>query len=129
MGQQGRHPAHLRTDRAAGVDQEISHLVRIPANLVRAVCEVPFGAHPGGVSNQGVKELDTYADDYDYLERASRREQDPGDHGQVVRGTGSFRGRAGKLSEHARQVAVMGAQGQSRPRFLVQRTGPDVGLN
>ena len=55
-----------------------SHLVRIPANLVQAVCEVPFGAHPGGVSNQGVKELDAYADDYDWLEelRAASKTQE-----------------------------------------------------
>lgn len=45
-----------------------SHLVKIPAHMVRAVCEVPFGAHPGGVSNAGIKELDTYADDYEFLE-------------------------------------------------------------
>jgi len=45
-----------------------SHLVKIPGFLVKAVVEVPFGAHPGGVSNQGIKELDTYADDYDFLE-------------------------------------------------------------
>ena len=33
---------------------------------------------PGGVSNQGVKELDTYADDYDYLEelRAASKTQE-----------------------------------------------------
>ncbi len=45
-----------------------SHLVKIPGSMVKAVCEVPFGAHPGGVSNQGIKELDAYADDYDFLE-------------------------------------------------------------
>jgi acyl CoA:acetate/3-ketoacid CoA transferase alpha subunit/acyl CoA:acetate/3-ketoacid CoA transferase beta subunit len=45
-----------------------SHLVKIPSARVLAVCEVPFGAHPGGMSNQGIKELDTYADDYDFLE-------------------------------------------------------------
>jgi len=45
-----------------------AHLVKIPAFMVRAVCEVPFGAHPGGVSNQGIKELESYADDYDFIE-------------------------------------------------------------
>jgi len=45
-----------------------SHLVKIPSSRVAAVCQVPFGAHPGGMSNQGVKELDAYADDYDFLE-------------------------------------------------------------
>jgi acyl CoA:acetate/3-ketoacid CoA transferase beta subunit/acyl CoA:acetate/3-ketoacid CoA transferase alpha subunit len=55
-----------------------SHLVKVPASRVLAVCEVPFGAHPGGVSNQGIKELDTYADDYDYLEelRAASKTQE-----------------------------------------------------
>jgi acyl CoA:acetate/3-ketoacid CoA transferase alpha subunit/acyl CoA:acetate/3-ketoacid CoA transferase beta subunit len=45
-----------------------SHLCKIPSYLVKAVCEVPFGAHPGGVSSQGLVEFDSYADDYDFIE-------------------------------------------------------------
>lgn len=44
-----------------------SHLARIPSYMVKAVCPVPMGAHPGGVSNRGVPEIDSYADDYDFV--------------------------------------------------------------
>jgi len=44
-----------------------SHLCRIPANYTLAVCEAPLGAHPGGVSNQGLPEFESYADDYDFI--------------------------------------------------------------
>jgi len=46
-----------------------SHLVKLPGRFVSAVCEVPFGAHPSGVSNhQGVPGMYGYADDYDFIE-------------------------------------------------------------
>ncbi len=45
-----------------------SHLVKVPSYKVLAVCEVPFGAHPGGVSNQGMPEFEAYADDYDFVQ-------------------------------------------------------------
>ena len=44
-----------------------SHLVRIPSYMVRAVCEVPFGAHPGGMTNRGLPEFEHYFDDYDFV--------------------------------------------------------------
>ena len=43
-----------------------SHLVRIPSYLVKAVCEVPFGAHPGGLPNCGLPQWEAYFDDYDF---------------------------------------------------------------
>ena len=43
-----------------------SHLVRIPSYMVRAVCEVPYGAHPGGVSNSGLPQYEGYFDDYEF---------------------------------------------------------------
>ncbi|PIU60964.1 MAG: hypothetical protein COS84_11705 [Armatimonadetes bacterium CG07_land_8_20_14_0_80_40_9] len=44
-----------------------SHLVKIPGSIVKAVVEVPFGAHPGGISNTGLREFEHYAEDYDFL--------------------------------------------------------------
>ncbi len=44
-----------------------SHLCKIPSYMVLAVCEVPFGAHPGGVSSQGLPDFEAYADDYDFV--------------------------------------------------------------
>ena len=43
-----------------------AHLVRIPSYMVRAVCEVPFGAHPGGLSNSGIPQFEGYFDDYEF---------------------------------------------------------------
>lgn len=55
-----------------------SHLARIPSYMVRAVCEVPYGAHPGGMTNCGLPEFEHYFDDYDFVvdvREASRDEE------------------------------------------------------
>jgi len=55
-----------------------SHLVRIPSYMVKAVCEVPYGAHPGGMTNCGLPEFEHYFDDYDFVidvMEASRNEE------------------------------------------------------
>jgi len=44
-----------------------SHLVQIPSYMVKAVCEVPYGAHPGGMTNCGLPEFEHYFDDYDFI--------------------------------------------------------------
>jgi len=44
-----------------------SHLVRIPSYLVLAVCEVPYGAHPGGMICEGLPEYEAYFPDYDFI--------------------------------------------------------------
>jgi len=44
-----------------------SHLVRIPSYMVKAVCEVPFGAHPAGMPNCGLPDFEHYFEDYDFL--------------------------------------------------------------
>ena len=44
-----------------------SHLVRIPSYMVKAVSEVPYGAHPGGMTNCGLPEFEHYFDDYDFV--------------------------------------------------------------
>lgn len=46
-----------------------SYLVKLPGRFVSAVCEVPFGAHPSGISNHpDVAGIYGYADDYDFVE-------------------------------------------------------------
>jgi len=54
-----------------------SHICRVPAFLVQAVCEVPFGAHPGGVSNRGCPEFEAYADDYDFVQEVRQASRSP----------------------------------------------------
>lgn len=54
-----------------------SHLVKLPGRFVSAVCEVPFGAHPSGVSNhQGVPGVFGYADDYAFIENVRQASRD-----------------------------------------------------
>ena len=56
-----------------------NHLVKIPANLVSAVVELPLGGHPRGQTNVGCEDLGQYADDYNfqYLSRlACKNEKD-----------------------------------------------------
>jgi acyl CoA:acetate/3-ketoacid CoA transferase alpha subunit len=75
-----------------------SHFVKIPGYLVRAVCPVPMGVHPSGVSNQGIKEFDAYAEDEEFmleLREACKSDEsmdvwvrewllDPGDHDRYM---------------------------------------------
>jgi acyl CoA:acetate/3-ketoacid CoA transferase alpha subunit/acyl CoA:acetate/3-ketoacid CoA transferase beta subunit len=42
-------------------------LTRIPGHVVRAVCEVPFGAHPYGFNNPGVAGIDSYTEDAAFM--------------------------------------------------------------
>ncbi len=55
-----------------------SHLTRIPSYMVKAVCEAPYGAHPGGMTNCGLPEFEHYFDDYNFVidvREASRDEE------------------------------------------------------
>ena len=54
-----------------------SHLVRIPAHRVLAVCETELGAHPGGCFTGGLP-VDGYGEDYDFWveARAATRSDD-----------------------------------------------------
>jgi acyl CoA:acetate/3-ketoacid CoA transferase alpha subunit len=54
-----------------------SHLVRIPAHRVLAVCEAPMGAHPGGLFT-GDLPVEGYGEDYDFWveARAATRRDD-----------------------------------------------------
>jgi hypothetical protein len=45
-----------------------SHFVVLPGHLVKSVSVVPFGAHPHGMSNLGLKEFDSYDQDYDFID-------------------------------------------------------------
>lgn len=61
--------AIVTVDRIVSSDliSKYSHLVKLPGHLVRAVCEVPLGAHPNGVNNQKVPEIENYSDDIDFF--------------------------------------------------------------
>jgi acyl CoA:acetate/3-ketoacid CoA transferase alpha subunit/acyl CoA:acetate/3-ketoacid CoA transferase beta subunit len=44
-----------------------AHLVRVPAEKVIAVCEVPYGSHPYGNYASGIPTLQPYANDYPFM--------------------------------------------------------------
>lgn len=44
-----------------------SHMTRIPGQVVRAVCEAPFGAHPLGCLGLGLPDGDGYAEDRAFM--------------------------------------------------------------
>lgn len=45
-----------------------AHLVKVPSYMVKSISQVPFGAHPSGLNGQGVREFESYADDYHFME-------------------------------------------------------------
>lgn len=48
--------------------RKYSHFVKVPSYLVRAVCPVPFGSHPAGMSNYGLEsEVTGYEVDREFL--------------------------------------------------------------
>lgn len=52
--------------------------VHIPGEVVRAVCEAPYGSHPVGFYAAGIPGLRSYANDYDWiaLHRDAARDED-----------------------------------------------------
>jgi len=54
-----------------------SHLVKLPAYMVKSVSLVPMGAHPGGVWNQGIEEWEAYAEDYEFMTGFNKLLKDP----------------------------------------------------
>jgi acyl CoA:acetate/3-ketoacid CoA transferase alpha subunit/acyl CoA:acetate/3-ketoacid CoA transferase beta subunit len=42
-------------------------LVRLPAQYVAAVVEAPYGSHPGGMYGMNIPELESYAEDPDFI--------------------------------------------------------------
>jgi Acyl CoA:acetate/3-ketoacid CoA transferase, beta subunit len=72
-----RRGAIVTVDRVVDDLREFSTHVRIPAHRVLAVCEVPMGAHPGGLFARDLP-VDGYGEDYDFWieARAATRRDD-----------------------------------------------------
>ncbi|MBW2637322.1 MAG: hypothetical protein JRC86_07360 [Deltaproteobacteria bacterium] len=54
-----------------------SHLVRLPGLFVKSVSEVPMGAHPSGLNNRGLPEVDGYCEDIPFYMEARNAAKDP----------------------------------------------------
>ncbi len=67
----------VTVDRVVDELRDFSSHVRIPAHQVLAVCEVPMGAHPGGLFARDLP-VDGYGEDYDFWieARAATRRDD-----------------------------------------------------
>ncbi len=55
-----------------------SHFVKVPSYLVKAVCPVPFGSHPAGMSNYGLeREVTGYEVDREFIINLRNQCKDP----------------------------------------------------
>jgi acyl CoA:acetate/3-ketoacid CoA transferase alpha subunit/acyl CoA:acetate/3-ketoacid CoA transferase beta subunit len=72
-----RRGAIVTVERVVESVHDYAPLVRIPAHRVLAVCEVPMGAHPGGLFTRGLP-VEGYGEDYDFWveARAATRRDD-----------------------------------------------------
>jgi acyl CoA:acetate/3-ketoacid CoA transferase alpha subunit/acyl CoA:acetate/3-ketoacid CoA transferase beta subunit len=89
--------------------------VRIPAHRVLAVCEVPMGAHPGGLFARDLP-VDGYGEDYDFwieARAASRRD----DYDEWIRHW---------VLEPADQAAYLARLGDARVDALRAKADPSV---
>ena len=71
-----RRGAIVTVERVVDDLRSCADLVRIPAHRVLAVCEVPFGSHPGGLFARDLP-VEGYGEDYDFwieARAASRRD-------------------------------------------------------
>jgi acyl CoA:acetate/3-ketoacid CoA transferase alpha subunit/acyl CoA:acetate/3-ketoacid CoA transferase beta subunit len=64
-----RHGVILSAERIVSTEFLRRHAdhVHVPAEVVSAVCEAPYGSHPVGLYVQGVEGLRSYANDYEWL--------------------------------------------------------------
>ncbi len=64
-----KHGVIVTVERLVSTDfiRRHSYLVRLPGYLVNSVSVAPFGAHPQGMSNQGLNEFEGYTLDHDFL--------------------------------------------------------------
>jgi acyl CoA:acetate/3-ketoacid CoA transferase alpha subunit/acyl CoA:acetate/3-ketoacid CoA transferase beta subunit len=57
--------------------REMNTLAKIPGHVVRAVCEVPFGAHPYGLNSPGVSGVSSYSEDEPFVANALTASRTP----------------------------------------------------
>lgn len=74
-----RHGAIVSVEKVVSTEfiREHSTFVRLPGYVANSVCEVPFGAHPGGLINHGIKDVEGYGEDYDFIIEHRETTRDP----------------------------------------------------
>jgi acyl CoA:acetate/3-ketoacid CoA transferase alpha subunit/acyl CoA:acetate/3-ketoacid CoA transferase beta subunit len=70
--------AIVTAEKIVGADflRRYSYMAQVPGYVVRAVCPVPFGAHPVGLPALGVPEIDGYGEDEEFIQEARRSSRD-----------------------------------------------------
>lgn len=77
-----RHGVIATVEKIVDADfvRRYSHLVKVPAYLVSAVCPAPLGSHPAGMSNYGLeREVTGYEIDRDFLIDLRAKAKDEGE--------------------------------------------------
>lgn len=74
-----RNGAILTVERLVPTEflRQHSALVKLPGYVVNCVCVEPFGAHPNGLTNHGLEEMEGYGDDYDFIIEHRQATRDP----------------------------------------------------
>jgi acyl CoA:acetate/3-ketoacid CoA transferase alpha subunit/acyl CoA:acetate/3-ketoacid CoA transferase beta subunit len=62
---------------STGEIRRLNTLTRIPGHVVRAVCEVPYGAHPYGFNNPGIAGIDSYTEDAEFMAATLKASKTP----------------------------------------------------
>ncbi|MBI2890570.1 MAG: hypothetical protein HYY13_07265 [Nitrospirae bacterium] len=101
---------------ASAVDAYRHHVV-LPPEIVLAVCEVPFGAHPTALVSPGVAEEPGYGEDPDFVLEARRACRDPQSHEAWIRRW---------ITECADSRTYVRRLGNRRLRALRRRTDPST---
>jgi len=75
------------TEKIVGEDviRRHSMVVKIPGNLVNAVCVVPFGSHPQNMCARGMPEFEGYGLDHGFLKDFRRASEDAGTYSEWIR--------------------------------------------
>ncbi len=74
-----KHGAIVTTEKIVDADflRHHSYMAQVPGYVVAAVCPVPFGAHPSGLSPLGVADIEGYGEDEDFILEARQASRDP----------------------------------------------------
>ncbi|HXA11816.1 MAG TPA: CoA-transferase [Mycobacterium sp.] len=73
-------------EKVVSTDQirRLNTLTRIPGHVVRAVCEVPYGAHPYGFNNPGIAGIDSYTEDAEFMAATLKASKTPETFGDYI---------------------------------------------
>ena len=102
-------------------------LTRIPGHVVRAVCEVPFGAHPYGFNSPGVAGVSSYAEDDAFMAQALAASRTPESFGAWINDwvldVKDHNGYLAKIGDDRRRALLQKAQpGHWRTRSAAANT-------